>query len=247
MTAPNPQHVDLQATAERIMREHGFSLDRPPGTAEQLAEVRQRPSAVRYEADVRDLRRLPWSSIDNDTSRDLDQLEVAEPAQDGATKLLVAVADVDAFVPKGSPSIALPPSRRPPSIPACAIFQCCRRRCRPTPRHCSRLGDKLGAVVVELGPAAHRQMVMSRRARCTAPWSYAAPTPPMTRWGRGWTAARRRRAKVAAAPGLDAATPDSAPRRAGWAARASGIVTDTARSTSRPSRRGRSCRNGNRS
>jgi VacB/RNase II family 3'-5' exoribonuclease len=103
MTAPNPQHVDLQATAERIMREHGFSLDRPPGTAEQLAEVRQRPSAVRVEADLRDLRRLPWSSIDNDTSRDLDQLEIAEAAPDGATKLMVAIADVDAFVPKDSP------------------------------------------------------------------------------------------------------------------------------------------------
>jgi exoribonuclease-2 len=102
---PNRHSVDLQATAEKIMRENGFSLDHPPGTAEQLAELQRRANQpeVRVEPGVRDLRRLPWSSIDNDTSRDLDQLEVGEPQQDGSIKLMVAVADVDAFVAKGSP------------------------------------------------------------------------------------------------------------------------------------------------
>ena len=50
----------------------------------------------------RDLRSLLWASIDNDDSRDLDQLSVSVPAQRGAVKLLVAVADVDAVVKKGS-------------------------------------------------------------------------------------------------------------------------------------------------
>jgi len=50
----------------------------------------------------RDLRSLLWASIDNDDSRDLDQLSVAVPAGGGAVKVLVAVADVDAVVKKGS-------------------------------------------------------------------------------------------------------------------------------------------------
>jgi VacB/RNase II family 3'-5' exoribonuclease len=52
--------------------------------------------------DVRDLRGLLWSSIDNDTSRDLDQIEVLEKISDGA-RVRIGVADVDAFVSKGTP------------------------------------------------------------------------------------------------------------------------------------------------
>jgi exoribonuclease-2 len=51
---------------------------------------------------VRDLRSLLWSSIDNDTSRDLDQIEVAERLPNGDVKVLIGIADVDAFVPKQS-------------------------------------------------------------------------------------------------------------------------------------------------
>jgi hypothetical protein len=51
---------------------------------------------------VRDLRSLLWASIDNDDSLDLDQLSVTVPIAGGAAKILVAVADVDAIVKKGS-------------------------------------------------------------------------------------------------------------------------------------------------
>ncbi len=52
---------------------------------------------------MRDLRNLLWSSIDNDTSRDLDQIEVAQSLPDGSTRVLIGIADVDAFVTKGTP------------------------------------------------------------------------------------------------------------------------------------------------
>jgi len=51
---------------------------------------------------IRDLRDLLWCSIDNDDSRDLDQLTVTAPMRDGTVKILVAVADVDALVSPGS-------------------------------------------------------------------------------------------------------------------------------------------------
>jgi exoribonuclease-2 len=59
-------------------------------------------AATEASPSVRDLRGLLWASIDNDDSRDLDQLSVAVPVAGGAVKILVAIADVDASVSKGS-------------------------------------------------------------------------------------------------------------------------------------------------
>jgi len=50
---------------------------------------------------AKDLRGLLWSSIDNDTSKDLDQIEWAEQLPDGRIRVLVGVADVDVRVAKG--------------------------------------------------------------------------------------------------------------------------------------------------
>jgi len=70
-----------------------------------LDEARQAHEGVDPEdRSVRDTRGLLWASIDNDESRDLDQLSVAESAGGGRTKVLVAVADVDSQVPAGSAS-----------------------------------------------------------------------------------------------------------------------------------------------
>ncbi|HXR18459.1 MAG TPA: RNB domain-containing ribonuclease [Steroidobacteraceae bacterium] len=59
--------------------------------------------AMERGAAVRDLRALLWASIDNDDSRDLDQLSVAQPLPDGAVRVWIAIADVDALVQRGSP------------------------------------------------------------------------------------------------------------------------------------------------
>ena len=98
-------HVDLQEAAAEAMRAHGFEPEFGPQVQQQvdaLKDLSAHPPSGAPGVGIRDLRGLPWSSIDNDTSRDLDQLEVAEPLPDGTTKVLVAIADVDAFVPKAS-------------------------------------------------------------------------------------------------------------------------------------------------
>ncbi len=95
-------HIDLQAIAKQVMEARGFDPDFPPQVPQQLAELKAHPPQVAPGANIRDLRSLLWSSIDNDTSRDLDQIEVAERLPNGDVKVLIGIADVDAFVPKHS-------------------------------------------------------------------------------------------------------------------------------------------------
>lgn len=93
---------DLRELAYRAMREAGFETD---FSRQALREVRRFDDNEATEAlpeDVQDLRSLLWSSVDNDDSRDLDQLEVAEALPDDRIRIRVAIADVEAFVPKAS-------------------------------------------------------------------------------------------------------------------------------------------------
>src|SRR6201993_1314605 len=96
-------HLDLQATAKEIMQQYGFEPDFPPQVPQQLADLKAHPPQITAGGDMRDLRNLLWSSIDNDTSRDLDQIEVAERASNGDVKIMIGIADVDAFAPKLTP------------------------------------------------------------------------------------------------------------------------------------------------
>jgi len=80
----------------------GFEPDFPPEVPKQLGEIRAHPPQLAPSDKVRDLRSLLWSSIDNDTSKDLDQIEVAERLANGDVKVMIGIADVDAFVPKDS-------------------------------------------------------------------------------------------------------------------------------------------------
>jgi exoribonuclease-2 len=94
-------HVNLQAAAHEEMLAHGFHPDFPPQAQTQIAQIRAAKPVAPGPA-VKDLRTLLWSSIDNDSSRDLDQIEYAERQPDGSVRLLVGIADVDGAVPKGS-------------------------------------------------------------------------------------------------------------------------------------------------
>jgi exoribonuclease II len=92
---------DLKARAHQAMLDAGFSPDFSPEVMREAQGLKQGFPRIES-AVVRDLRKLLWSSIDNDTSRDLDQVEYVEPLADGAVRLLVGIADVDAAVEKGS-------------------------------------------------------------------------------------------------------------------------------------------------
>ena len=91
----------LKNIARRLMREHGLEPDLSPAALEQLRTIGAAPLA--RGPGIRDLRHLPWCSIDNDDSRDLDQLSVAQPQGGGGVKILVAIADVDAVVQVSAP------------------------------------------------------------------------------------------------------------------------------------------------
>ena len=101
MSANDHSHRDiLKNIAHRVMLERGLL---PDFSAAALAELSrfQGPAAADSPA-VRDLRGLLWASIDNDDSRDLDQLTVAEMLPGDKVKIRVAVADVDSLVKNGS-------------------------------------------------------------------------------------------------------------------------------------------------
>jgi exoribonuclease-2 len=103
MPNANPSHLDLQAIAKQVMQQHGFEPDFPPQVPLQLGDLKAHPPQIAAGKDVRDLRNLLWSSIDNDTSRDLDQIEVAERVSNGDVKIMIGISDVDAFVAKQTP------------------------------------------------------------------------------------------------------------------------------------------------
>jgi len=106
MHATQPAHLNLISAAHASMIEHGFKPDFPEGTDSELAKIlsdKTPPAAsVSFSPAFRDMRSLLWSSIDNDTSKDLDQIEWAERLSNGNIRVLVGVADVDSRVHKGT-------------------------------------------------------------------------------------------------------------------------------------------------
>lgn len=101
MSTGHPYHFNLVAAAHAVMIEHGFQPDFPAGADAELNAIKAHPE-IPSAPGAQDLRSLLWSSIDNDTSKDLDQIEWAEQLPDGRIRVLVGVADVDARVGKGT-------------------------------------------------------------------------------------------------------------------------------------------------
>ncbi len=89
----------LLEIAVKAMKDRGFEPDFPPDALAQLGGIRGPAEA----GPLKDLTALLWCSIDNDDSRDLDQLSVGEKLPDGRVKVYVAVADVDALVVRDTP------------------------------------------------------------------------------------------------------------------------------------------------
>ena len=101
MPTPDNPLSTLAAIATQAMRERGLEPEFSAAALQQAAQYRATANAAG--AAIRDMRSMLWSSIDNDESRDLDQIEVAESLPDGSIKVYVAIADVDAAVGPGTP------------------------------------------------------------------------------------------------------------------------------------------------
>lgn len=95
----NQMQFDLEKLARDAMVEKGLQPDFTPEALQELETIKH-PAIL--ESNIRDLSHLLWCSIDNDDSKDLDQLTLAEKLPDQNTRVWVAVADVDALVRKNS-------------------------------------------------------------------------------------------------------------------------------------------------
>jgi exoribonuclease-2 len=91
----------LQRVARQALRDRGLLPDFESGVFRQLRDIHG--PATESGGDIRDLRGLLWCSIDNDDSKDLDQLSVAEDLGGGDVRILVAIADVDVLAVRGTP------------------------------------------------------------------------------------------------------------------------------------------------
>jgi VacB/RNase II family 3'-5' exoribonuclease len=99
MTLTAAQGEELKRLATDAMRAHSLAPELPPAA---VAQANAATPAIESGPEIRDLRNLLWSSIDNDDSLDLDQIEVAEAIGGSQSKLMVGIADVDSVVKAGT-------------------------------------------------------------------------------------------------------------------------------------------------
>jgi len=173
----------LAAAARQEMIDHGFEPDFPPDAEKQLASVAAAP-----DPSLRDLTGLLWSSIDNDDSRDLDQIEWAERVPAGI-RVRVGIADVDSLVAKGTPIDAHAAREATTVYTGIATFPMLPLRLS-TDLSSLNEGQDRGAAVIEMVVAADGSIassavyraVVRNRAQLTyngvGPWLEAKTAPP---------------------------------------------------------------------
>lgn len=91
---------DTVSIAKNVAIREGFVVETPREVMQSIRTLLEQPDDG--DRNVVDERELPWSSVDNQESTDLDQVEVSERLANGAIKVKIGIADVDMFVPKGS-------------------------------------------------------------------------------------------------------------------------------------------------
>jgi exoribonuclease-2 len=185
---------DLVAAARREMIERGFEPDMPEAAARQARELQPgRPDGLE------DLTALLWSSIDNDESRDLDQVEWAERVA-GGIRVLVGIADVDVLVARNTPIDAHASRETTTVYTGVRVFPMLPERLSTD---LTSLGENepRAAIVIEMvvnaegdiASSAVRRALVRNRAQltysATGPWLEGTASPP---------------AKVAAAAELEA-------------------------------------------
>jgi VacB/RNase II family 3'-5' exoribonuclease len=196
LTSAQPPRVILKELAHRAMLARGLC---PDFSAEALAEVAGLEAPPAGKDALRDLRTLLWASIDNDDSRDLDQLTVAEALPGGKIKAMVAIADVDAVV-AGMTAVDEHARHNTTSVyTAAAIFP--------------MLPDKLSTDVTSLSPSSDRQaivveMVVNADGSVEQPAIYRAWVRNQAKLAynsvAAWLEGGSPPAAIAAVPGLDA-------------------------------------------
>ena len=193
----------LQRIAHEVMLERGFLPEFSGAALEELGKLQALAATeaglAASRPGLRDLRNLLWASIDNDDSRDLDQLTVAETAPPDRTKILVAIADVAALVTKGSAIDAHAQHNTTSIYTAGEIFPMLPEQLSTDLTSLNPNEDRL-AVVVELMLGAdgtlHDSAIYAARVRNHAKLAYSS----VAAWLEGSAAAPE---ALSAIPGLD--------------------------------------------
>lgn len=152
---------NLEELAKEALHEAGFEAG---FSAEVLAEAEQAEETRFGEENAEDLRNLLWFSIDNDDSKDLDQLSCAERDASGRVLLRVAVADVDHHVRKGSAADQRAQKNTTSIYTPPAVFPMLPRRFSEDLTSLNENEDRL-AVVAEMTLDSEGEIVESRLVR----------------------------------------------------------------------------------